>query len=107
MTGGIVAFTTMTWSHVAVLPQASVAWYVLVITYWFSHTKAEMLDATIATSTTPPQLSVAGSEVAGGGTSSSHATVISVGHVSMGATSSNTVIVCTHVEELPHSSMAT
>jgi len=42
----------------------------------------------------------------GAGTRLAHCTVILAGHMMNGTVSSNTVIVCEHVAELPHSSVA-
>src|SRR5439155_1481721 len=93
-------------AHVAVLPHASVALYVLVVVSVHPERFTASLTNVI---TGVPQPSVAVTNViSGAGTAPLHAaTVIGAGHViTGGVTSTVLVIVCAHVAVLPHASVA-
>ena len=95
----------MVCTQVAVLPQLSVAVYVLLMVNLLAQTilttASELVRVTV-----PPQLSLVGRFVAGGGTLLAQLTVILAGHVIDGGMLSKTVMVCAQVAELPHSSVA-
>jgi hypothetical protein len=107
MDGAVLSNTVMVCVHDAELPHSSVAWYVRVILNRFMHVWLDMTSPTCVTVVVPPQLSV---EVTlsgfGVGTRFAHWTVTFTGHVIDGAVLSNMVIVCVHVAELPHWSVA-
>ena len=66
-----------------------------------------MTSETKVTIAVPPQLSfVTTLAVFAIGTRLAHVTVIFAGHVIEGGVLSNTVMICEHVAELPHSSVA-
>ena len=106
-TGGVTSLTTIVWVHVAELPQTSVALYVRIAVNLL--TQVELIVTSLTHMTVgvpPPQLSVAGRFVAGGRTFEAHETVTLAGHVIIGGVTSLTVIVCVHVAEFPHASVA-
>jgi hypothetical protein len=97
----------MTWLQVAELPHASVALYVLVSVSRFVHMVPDIWSLTNETVTVPPQLSVATTElILMAGTLLIQETVTLAGQVMTGGILSKTDIVCTQVDELPHSSVA-
>ena len=101
--GGVVSLTVIVSVHVAELPHVSVARYVRVITRGHVPLDASPTKTTVVL----PQLSDAVTDaVAGAGTFASHCTVTDAGHVTTGGVVSFTVIVCVHVAELPHVSVA-
>ena len=60
----------------------------------------------VTTGAGPVQLSlVVTSAIFGAGTRDAHCTVIGAGHVMLGGVSSNTVMTCAQVAELPHASV--
>ena len=72
--------------------------YVRVIVYLFAQEMFVVASPTTLIVTAPPQLSPAVTDaVFAAGTSDAQVTVVAIGHVSVGATLSNTVIVCVHV----------
>src|SRR5687768_2605398 len=73
----------------------------------FAHTKFVVTSAATVTATAPAQLSAAtANAIFAAGTSEAHVTVTFAGHVMVGATLSRTCMVCVHVDELPHTSVA-
>src|SRR5215510_10923986 len=100
--GAIVSCTVITCCLVVLLPQASVAMYVL-CTSFGQLPPSVRLELTV----TVPQLSVAvASNVASAGTSARHSTVLLGGTVSVAAIVSCTVISCSLVVLLPQASVA-
>src|SRR5690606_4297920 len=106
--GATLSNTVIVWAQVEELPQASVAIYVRININWFTQIWLVITSPPCVMTTSPiRQLSVAVTAVtSGSGTSSAHVTVRLAGHVTSGATSSNTVIVWAQVAVLPHSSVA-
>ncbi len=69
---------------------------------WF-----EITSPTCVITAVPAQLSVdVTSPILGAGTKAAHCTVTPAGHVSIGAVSSNTVMICVQVDVLLHASVA-
>ena len=107
MDGAISSNTDMIWLHVAELPQTSDAEYVLVMISLLAQVIFVITSPVWVTVTTPPQLSeVITDAIFAIGTWLAHCTVTSAGQVIEGGVLSKTVIVCAHVAELPHSSVA-
>jgi hypothetical protein len=107
MDGGVSSNTVIVCIQVAVLPHRSVALYVLAIVNLLAQVMFVITSPACASRTAPPQLSLAMTAVVlAAGTWLAHCTVIFAGHVMDGGMLSKTVMVCAHVAELPHSSVA-
>lgn len=99
--------TVMTCVQDAVLPQASVARYVLVNVKLLAHPWPVITSPTCVTVTVPPQLSaVVTVPVLTGGTWLAQETEIFGGQVMLGGVTSLTVITWVQVAELPQASVA-
>lgn len=107
MLGATLSNTTIVCAQVVVLLQASVALKVRVTTNLFAQTISLVTSPTTLKVTEPLQLSVAVTPVVlCAGIALAQVTVVFVGQVMLGATSSLTVIVCEQVDVLLHKSVA-
>ena len=106
MVGGVESSTVIICTHVDELLHASVALHVLVIVYSCGHPPATVASEKVTPGT--EQLSVAVAiPVEGGKVLAVHSIVLLAGHdVIVGGVESSTVMVCIHVEELLHASVA-
>jgi hypothetical protein len=95
MNGTTLSLTVIIWAHVAVLPQTSVALYVLVTVYLLMQALFDVTSLTKLMLTVPVQLSVAvTASVCTPGTFDAQTTVTFAGQVITGGVKSRTVIVC-------------
>lgn len=107
MLGATLSNTVIVWLQVAVLLHKSVARNVRVTVYLLMQLTLLVTSLTNSTLVTPLQLSVAATPVVFcGGTEPEQVTVIGFGQLMVGATLSNTVIVCAQVVVLLHASDA-
>ena len=105
--GATLSLTTIVCVQTAVLLQRSVAMYVRVIVYLLIHCTPEVASPTKLTVVAPPQLSPAVTDaVLAVGTFDAHVTVVAAGQLSVGATLSNTVMICVQIAVLLHASVA-
>ena len=104
--GGVESSIIIVWMHVEELLHASVALHVLMIVYSWGHPPATVASEKVTPGT--EQLSVAVAiPVEGGKVLAVHSRVRLAGHdVIVGGVESSTVMVCIHVEELLHASVA-
>jgi hypothetical protein len=101
--GGVTSFTVMICWHDAVLPQRSVAVYVLVNVNLFAHVML-VITSILVIITVPGQLSVAIAPP-GGGTMLAQETVVLPGQTIIGGVLSSTVTIHVHVAVLSQSSV--
>jgi hypothetical protein len=105
--GAVLSNTVITCAQVAELPHASVALYVRVNVNLLTHVMLVITSLTWVTVDVPAQLSVTVTcAIFGAGTCDAHWNVRLAGQVTIGGVSSNTLMICAQVAELPQASVA-